>query len=492
MSGEAKRREYRSLADVYYARAEGEDVDPELVKRYERCDALCGAALRWPGAILTSALRSTMIDGSDYRLLWASAKLVYERIVAAEGATKKELVLADVLSQMAGTQPLRFVGSEGNAWIQHVAARSQVSLAFALEVLIPERVAAHHNESFKAKTTELNARVGSDDAVVVYNDYIASAHDITRVPDGGRINDSLGTTLDNPIGARGLIVPTGIDVLDRLMGGGPGRGDLVVIGGGTHAGKSLFAEQLMYAAPFQKKKLLYISVEDSEELMRCRSLSRHTAPPMPAMVIRGEGDGPLKHLYDQAVVDRAKDGLRVHEDGHVFVHVKRKGYCAEICQLMRRYRYQKGVDAVFVDYLQAVTPDERTNNDNHDTSRKVADLKRTAADIGVALYLGSQFNRDSYLDGKEPTLNSCKYAGDIENECEVMFLLWRDAEDKLHAKIPKIKWGKSSTGNRFFIKTHPVTGVFERWEQDFQQQSPPEPKKRPQQGGGRRTRSGFP
>ena len=114
----------------------------------------------------------------------------------------------------------------------------------------------------------------------------------------------------------------------------------------------------------------------------------------------------------------------------------KKPRVSEVMDLIRRYRYSKEIDLVIVDYLQAIREDEQVINKVHEVSSIVSKLKRACDEAGVALILLSQYARDSYRDGTEPGLNSCKYAGDIENESEIMCLFWRDAEDVLHVKIP--------------------------------------------------------
>jgi hypothetical protein len=96
----------------------------------------------------------------------------------------------------------------------------------------------------------------------------------------------------------------------------------------------------------------------------------------------------------------------------------------------------------------------------------MAKLKKTAGDIGMALVIFSQYAREEYKDGAEPSINAFKYAGDIENESEVVVLLWRDQDDRLHCKVPKVKWAKAQA-LRYFIPTDPDTGNFYDWEEDF-------------------------
>jgi replicative DNA helicase len=159
--------------------------------------------------------------------------------------------------------------------------------------------------------------------------------------------------------------------------------------------------------------------------------------------------------------------MREQLHGLAYLLERKKCTVSEIEQAIRLYRYALGIKMVIVDYLQAVRADDdnEANNKVTETSQIVSRLKRAASDAGVALVLFSQYSRESYKGGQEPGLNACKYCGDIENESEVMVLMWRDPEGTLHAKIAKTKW--SAAGNRrFIVPVDPRTGCHLPWEPD--------------------------
>ena len=70
---------------------------------------------------------------------------------------------------------------------------------------------------------------------------------------------------------------TGIQELDRVLGGGLVGGSLVLIGGDPGIGKSTLMLQALYAIATQGHKVLYISGEESVRQMRLRSRRLETA-----------------------------------------------------------------------------------------------------------------------------------------------------------------------------------------------------------------------
>jgi len=74
----------------------------------------------------------------------------------------------------------------------------------------------------------------------------------------------------------------------------------------------------------------------------------------------------------------------------------------------------------------------------------------------------SHYSRESYKDNPEPGLNACKYCGDIENESEIMVMMWRTPNGDLMVKLPKAKW--SATRDVIYaIDVDPTTGCHRGW-----------------------------
>jgi replicative DNA helicase len=265
----------------------------------------------------------------------------------------------------------------------------------------------------------------------------------------GRVEDYFGFTLD-----------------------GDGRfllGDFTV----TH--NSFFAQRIMRQQAKLKQRCLYMSIEDSEDLMRARFFADYEPELTPTLV-------RMKQVRTETVT-RAIEKMAADGCDNVYFLDAKKWTVSQVCQAMRRHRYLFDIDLVIIDYLQAIQPDEESNNKVSDTALVVSQLKRCAHEIGVALLMFSQLGRDEYRNGNEPNLTSCKWAGEIENETELMVMMWRDETDVLHMKIVKCKWSKA-TSKRYIVHTSPSTGVIELpFEDDFEQ--PPEPAQKKKYGNGR-------
>lgn len=246
-----------------------------------------------------------------------------------------------------------------------------------------------------------------------------------------------------------------------------------LLGDFTVTHNSYACQRLLRNQARMNRPCLYVSVEDPKLLMLCRMLADYSSPRLPPVAFLRYAQSVLSRQHvpgavSQAQWDTALYALTQEQQGRVYYAEARKWSCSQICSLIRRHRYMAKVDLVVVDYLQAIQPDEQTSytNRTQEVARIVAQLKKCAGDCGVALVLMSQYARDEYREGQEPSINACKYAGDIENEAEILVLLWRDDEDRLHAKIPKVKWAKARD-LRYLVDVDPHTGTLCDWQDDL-------------------------
>lgn len=463
----------RSLRDLQIRKADGCDVDEEQFRVLRRENELFRAAIAYPKALLPSGVVAGMFEGADYGVGWAAAISCEKLAPVAHGDA---LRVESVLSEMRRIDEKRYEGQRGDLWMAQATSPPPVDLAYAIDVLAKEMIARHQLRIWRSRTGKLNEQIDkTQDILGLHAEYLTEGLGITISHDGGQIGEGIdGMPWDATVAVNPNIVKTGFPQIDRAAGGGHGRGELGVVGGGTNHGKSYFAQRYLVNQAILRQNVLYISVEDSIDLMYCRMLSDFSTPKLRPVHIR-------ERSADPAVVAAAMDSMKRGLEGRVRYWVKKKATVSEVCNAIRRHRFMCGIDSVVVDYLQAVQPDRTSNNKTQDTSLAVNDLKRCCDDVGVALWLLSQYSREQYKDGAEPDINACKYAGDIENESELIVLLFRDDEQRLHAKMPKVKWAQAQ-GLRYIIDTD-EGGCLGEWRDDFEE--PKKREERPKGGGGR-------
>lgn len=481
---EGAQRNPASYRDLLRAQADGEEVSDDRLRIFRREEDIIRSAMARPRAFQACGLEAAMFEAADYRIAWDAIQRVVDQF-PGDGALPPE----NVLAEMRRSGESRFGGMAGKLWWISIESEKPVEIGYALEVLVHEVSSRFQLRLWNGRFRALGDRIDQEPSILgLYEEYVTESYRVGIAPDGGR----LGRTMEEIANAppkKSEIVPTGIPQIDGPTGGGHGIGELMVVGGGTNSGKSYMVQRLARNQARMGESVLCISSEDPENLLACRMIADYTPfqnRASPISIRKRLEAGMKGHAHgaaNPAIVQAAIRDMSLEQCGRVYSYEAKKWTVSKICGLIRRHRYMVGIRMVIVDYLQAISADDETHgNKNQWTAEVLTKLKRCCTECGVALVVMSQYARDEYRDGQEPTMQACKYAGDIENEAEIMCLMWRDEDDNLHAKLPKIKWVKSS-GNRYIVTTDPDTGNFLEWNDDF---APREPAEDKQRRGGKR------
>jgi replicative DNA helicase len=235
----------------------------------------------------------------------------------------------------------------------------------------------------------------------------------------------------------------GIPALDDDIGGVT-PGSLTVIGGRTHAGKSQLALKIAIGAFAAGKVPGIVSIEDTDDVIGSRAIAHVTGVDITKQFKTG-----LTH-DDMDKLDRL-----LHRTKNLKVPVKvSPGVEPEdVCEMMERLVREDGTKLLIIDYIQAC---RFAKAERHD--REVADAmkqwKGLAYRLRVPLITLSQLSRaPKDKPFKEPHNGDLKETGDLENEAEVIMLLWKGDDDPTSStfgKISKLKWG--TAGRRFVLE----------------------------------------
>ena len=447
----------RSYRDLLMAKQNGFVVDDYRFYVWRREEELIRSAIAFPQQYASCNITDSMFEAPLHRVAWsaiASLMASYpgiEQLDEGEIASTMQVLEPDVCS-IAMTWMLAIMGDlpvTPRVGIDHV-----VKDLFYHHRL--KRYASFHNSFFgrigkETQLAEMQSELVGMSRDVIY-EFEGEGH--TAPPLAEMEWDARDTTKVN-------VVRTGIKAIDRAAGGGHGRGELLVWGGGTSHGKSFAAQRLLRLQAQLGQRALYISCEDAVELMMCRMLADYCSPSVSPKDIR-------MRSADPEVVDAGLARMRSELGDKITVVEHKKPTVDQVCNTIRYYRYARHVDMVIVDYLQAINDDESKGQKVMDTANVISKLKKCFTQCKVAGVVLTQYARNEYREGEEPSINAAKYAGDIENEAEILAFMWRDANDNLKVKLPKVKWS-SAKQLKYIIPVNPVTGCHEEWQEDFSQ-----------------------
>lgn len=254
--------------------------------------------------------------------------------------------------------------------------------------------------------------------------------------------------------SRGRYIPTGIDELDEILGGGfyPG---LVVLGAETGIGKTTLALQIADHLAFSGHDVLFFALEMSRTELFSRSISRMShlvkqpsdddltdfdyIPVFQAQEVRSaqkkkdwneekkETLDSLIKTYENTIARHIKFicGLGDISSHHIEKAIEK--HMSQYAGLSKEERI-KHTPFIVVDYLQILDRGNATN-DKEKTDRAVMAVKRIASKYDIPVLVISSFNRMNYKE--QVDLSAFKESGSIEYTADVVLALQLDGMDLL-------------------------------------------------------------
>jgi replicative DNA helicase len=207
-------------------------------------------------------------------------------------------------------------------------------------------------------------------------------------------------------------VPSGFPSLDKLLGGGLRRGDLIVLGGDIGSGKSAFALAIALRVAQQNRSTLFYSGEMVVERVLERAL---------AIEGRTRIDDLRRGTLDEAT--RAAVGaaaIRLRDELPVIERIPAGGVAA----ISEEVRAVRAVELVVVDGLESLLPGVDAGVEEAATA--VRALKQLALDAKVAVLLTAPLPHLGARDDHRPLLDDFGAAGAVKERADVVLTLFRE------------------------------------------------------------------
>lgn len=209
-------------------------------------------------------------------------------------------------------------------------------------------------------------------------------------------------------------IPTGLNAIDKRIGGGFSGGKLVIIGARPAVGKSALLSAITLQAIKQGKRVLYVSLEMEPREIVSRmmsSLAYVSAAKMEAHELTEEEQIRLAETY----------GLFNGKD----LFISQKAVTpALIRKAALNIRAKGGLDMVCVDYLQLMHADGKTGGRTEEVGEISRALKLLAMELGIPVLAAAQVNRASTQgEDRPPRLSELRESGSIEQDADIVLLM---------------------------------------------------------------------
>lgn len=222
--------------------------------------------------------------------------------------------------------------------------------------------------------------------------------------------DALQDRLDGKV----RVFPTGLDDLDRILGGGIRPGNLVIVAARPSMGKTALA--LTMALEMAKDLGVgFLSMEMSESELSMRTLSGLSHVNLADVQRPANARGDFWERLSEGAELASRRNLFVDDQGGLTLH--------QVTAKARNMRRKHGIDVLIVDYLQMMNGTDPRASRAYQLEEITRGLKGLAKSLGIAVVALAQVNRK--VEGGMPGLSDLKDSGAIEQDADIVTFIHR-------------------------------------------------------------------
>ncbi len=213
-------------------------------------------------------------------------------------------------------------------------------------------------------------------------------------------------------------VASGFDQLDKLTAGFQ-PGELTIIAARPSMGKTAISLNIaQHAAIRGKKSVAYFSVEMAKEQMMMRMIASEARVNLSDLRVGSVNDNAWPRLIEKAS-KMSEAPLYIDDTSGISPF--------EIRAKARRMKAQNGLDMIMVDYLQLMQLKQRVESREREVSEISRTLKAIAKELQIPVIALAQLNRGvEGRSGHKPMLSDLRESGSIEQDADVIMMLYRE------------------------------------------------------------------
>ena len=214
-------------------------------------------------------------------------------------------------------------------------------------------------------------------------------------------------------------IPTGFTQLDHMLTGLQ-PSDLILVAGRPSMGKTAFALNLVDNISVKKHyRTAIFELEMSAEQLVNRMLAMEAHVDSQKLRTGTLADAEWDDIVEASSII-AQSNLIIDDTAGINV--------SELRSRCRRYKLEKGLDLVIIDYLQLMSGSGRASDNRQlEISEMTRSLKQLARELNVPIILLSQLSRaPEQRSDHRPQLSDLRESGAIEQDADIVIFLYRD------------------------------------------------------------------
>jgi len=254
-----------------------------------------------------------------------------------------------------------------------------------------------------------------------------------------RTFERLEKLYDEKKGVTGL--PTGFADLDRMCFGLQ-NSDLIIVAARPSMGKTTLALNIaQQVAVKEKRPTAFFSMEMSREQLAQRLLCAEA---------QIDAQNMRRGFLSQEEWQKLTRAVGPLSDSPLFIDDSASLSVMEVRAKARRLKAEKGLEAIFVDYLQLMRGFTRSESRQQELSEISRSLKALAKELNVPVLALSQLSRAvEKRPDRRPILSDLMESGGIEANADVVLFIYREAyynKDSEKGNIAEISIAKQRNG----------------------------------------------
>lgn len=231
-------------------------------------------------------------------------------------------------------------------------------------------------------------------------------------------------------------VPSGFENLDKATRGWQ-PGDLIIIAARPSVGKTALALNVVrnaamrfindYDSKKHKSKSVAVwSLEMKSLMLVLRMLAAESRELLYRIQTGRLDDAAMKKIFQRGVQMLAR--LNIFFDDNPGLTLSKMRAKA------RKLKKKNNLGLIVVDYMQLMTPDERSGTREQEVSRISRGLKHLAQELEVPIIALSQLSREVEKRvgiKSKPQLSDLRESGSLEQDADVVIFLWGPTEEEI-------------------------------------------------------------